>query len=183
MNPKRARARGMRADLRGIPRFEIEISPGSAWRFLAPGITALQRAIGLSIRGARELRFGRQFRPEPFRIRSGLRVAHVSWPLGRQTNLAKHRSVDPQIAFAHPEHRMLDAFLHLPGPGFVTPEGTVFVAPRLHEPQKIVIRYVVAVDGEIIHRHLMRANLVVPPKFIAINALQAQPCDSGRDFD
>src|SRR5260370_2721581 len=116
MNPNGARARGMRADRRGIPRFEIEISPGSAWRFLAPGITALQRAIGRSIRGAMELRFGRQFAAEPFRIRAGLRVAHVSWPLGRQTNLAKHRSVDPQIAFAHPEHRMLDAFLHLPGP-------------------------------------------------------------------
>src|SRR5260370_1690734 len=99
MNPKRARARGMRADRRGIPRFEIEISPGSAWRFLAPRITALPRAVGRSIPGTMKLRLGRQFAPEPFRIRSGLRLPHLTCPLARQTNLAKHPSSHPHFAF------------------------------------------------------------------------------------
>src|SRR5712692_10852906 len=159
-----ARSRGMRAHRRRIPRFEIEVSPRRAWPFLAPGIAALPRALRRSVGGAMELRLGRQFAAQPFRIRRGLGVAHVSRPLQWQTNLAKHRVVHPEVALAPPEHRMLDAFLLLPGPGFLTPQRTVLVAPCLHEPQKIVIRYVVVLDGELVHRYFMRAKFVVPPE-------------------
>src|ERR1700704_4654610 len=41
MHTKGTRACGMCAHRRGIPRFEIEVSPGRARRFLAPGIAAL----------------------------------------------------------------------------------------------------------------------------------------------
>src|SRR5712692_8285118 len=96
---------------RGVPRFEIEGSPGRVWRFLAAGMAALPPAVGRSVRGAMKLRFGRQFASQPLRIRGGLGVAHVHRPLLRQTNLAKHRMINPQVALAPPEHRMLDAFL------------------------------------------------------------------------
>src|SRR6202795_1300825 len=127
-------SRGMRSHRRGIPRFEIEVSPGRARRFLAPRIAPFFPALGGSIRGAMKLRFGWQFASQPLRIRGGLGVAHVHRPLLRQTNLAKHRVINPQVALAPPEHRMLDGFLRLPGPGFLTPQGTVLVTTRLHKP-------------------------------------------------
>src|SRR5437016_1435991 len=165
-----ARARGMCSRRRGIPRLEIEVSPGSAGRFLAPGIAAFFPALGGSIRGAMKLRFGWQFTPKPLCIRGGLRVAHVYRPLLRQAYLAKHGAINPQVSLAAPEQGMLNAFLGLPGPSFVAPKGTVLVAPRLHEPQKIVIRYVVVVDGELVHSDFMRAKFVVPAEFITVNA-------------
>src|SRR5258708_27366822 len=106
MNPKRARSRGMRAHRRGIPRFEIEVSPGCARRFLAPGIAALPPAVGRAIRGAMKLCFGRQFASQPLRIRGGLGVAHIYRPFLWQTYFAKHRVINPQVAFAPPEHWM-----------------------------------------------------------------------------
>src|SRR5712664_2705140 len=177
-----ARSRGIRAHRRGIPRFEIKISPGRARRFLAPGIAALPPAVGRAIRGAMKLCFGRQFASQPLRIRGGLGVAHIYRPFLRQTNLAKHRVINPQVALAPPEHRMLDAFLGLPGPGFLTPKRAVLVGPRLHKPQKIVVRYVVVVDGELAHLDLMRAKFVVPAEFISVNALQSQRSLPGRDL-
>src|SRR5260370_27186843 len=174
MNPKRARSRGMRAYRRGIPGFEIEVSPGCARRFLAQGIAAFPPAVGRAIRGAMKLCFGRQFASQPFRIRGGLGVAHVYRPFLRQTNLAKHRVINPQVALAPPEHRMLDAFLCLPGPGFLTPKSPVLVAPRVHKPPKIAARYVVVVDGELAHLAFMRAKFVGPAAFISVNARQSQ---------
>src|SRR5467141_491586 len=165
-----ARSRWMYAHRRGIPRFEIEIPPGRARRFLAPRISALPRAVGRSIRGAMKLRFGRQFASQPLRIRVGLGVAHVYRPLLRQTNFAKHRAINPQVALAPPEHRMLDAFLRLPRPGFLAPQRAVLVAASLHEPRKIVIRHIVVVYGELIHRDFVRVKLVVPPEFLVLNA-------------
>src|SRR5260370_5922744 len=147
MNPKRARSRGMRAHRRGIPRFEIEVSPGCARRFLAPGIAALPPAVGRAIRGAMKLCFGRQFASQPLRIRRGLGVAHIYRPFLRPTNLAKHRVINPQVALAPPEHRMLAAFLGLPVPSFLTPKTALLGAPRLYKPQKIEVRYVLVVDG------------------------------------
>src|SRR5713226_7874183 len=154
----------MRGHRRRIPRFEIEVSPRCTRRLLAPRIAPLPRPLRRSIRGAMKLRFGRQFAPQPFRIRGGLGVAHVSRPLQWQTNLAKHRPAHPEVALAPPEHRMLDAFLRLPGPGFVTPKRTALVAARLHKPQEIVIRYVVVLDGEFVQRDFMRPEFVVPPE-------------------
>src|SRR5260370_42379202 len=69
MNPKRARSRGMRAYRRGIPRFEIEVSPGCARRFLAPGIAAFPPAVGRALPGAVKLCFGRPFACPPLHIR------------------------------------------------------------------------------------------------------------------
>src|SRR6266480_4958856 len=95
----------MRSHRRGVPRFEIEVSPGRARRFLAPGIAALPRAVQRSIRGAMKLRFGRQFASQPLRIRGSLGVTHVYRPLLRQTTLAKHRVINPEIALAEwPEY-------------------------------------------------------------------------------
>src|SRR5260370_29874345 len=142
---KSTRPGGMCSHWQGVPRFEIEIPPGRARRFFAPRIVALPRAFRRSICRAMKLRFGRQFASQPFRIRSGFGVAHVDRPLQRQTYLAKHRPVVPEVAFTPPEHRMLDAFLRLPGPGFVIPERPVLSAAGLPEPQKIVIRSVVIV--------------------------------------
>src|SRR5467141_2408518 len=177
-----ARARGMRSHRRGIPRFEIEVSPGRARRFLAPRIGPFFPALGGSIRGAMKLRFGRQFASQPLRICGGLGVAHVYRPLLRQTNLAKHRMINPQVALAPPEHRMLDAFLRLPGPGFFTPQGAVLVTPRLHKPKKFVIRYVVVVDGELFHLDFMRPKFVVPAEFFSLEWLQSQRSPPGGDL-
>src|ERR1700687_3023837 len=177
-----ARSRWVHAHRRGIPRFEIEISPGRAWRFLAPRICALPRSVGRSICGAMKLRLGRQFASQPLRIRRGLCVAHVYRPFLRQTYLVKHRAINPEVALAPPEHRMLDAFLGLPGPGFVTPKRTVLVTPRLHKPQEFVVRHVVVVDGKLVHLGFMRAKFVVPPEFIPVSALQSQRYGSSRDF-
>src|SRR6266403_1360271 len=146
-----ARSRGMRAYRRRIPRFEMEVSFGWAWLFLAPRIAALKCAVRRSIGRAMKLRFRRQLAPQPFCIRCGFGVTYVHRPFQRQSNFAKHRSVHPEVAFAPPKHRMLDAFLCFPGPGFVAPEGTVLVASSLHKPQKIVIRHVVVIDREFIH--------------------------------
>src|SRR5712692_6683394 len=176
------RACGMLAHRRRIPRFEIEVSPRRARRLLAPGIAALPCAVGRSVRSAMKLRFARQFAAQPFRIRGGLRVAYVSRPLQWQTNFAKHRMVHPEVALAPPEHRMLDAFLLLPAPGFFTPKGTVLVAARLDESKKIVISYVVVLDCELFHCYFMRAKFVVPTEFIALNPLQPQRCTSRRYF-
>src|SRR5216684_934698 len=180
--PKSARARGMQAHRRGIPRFEIEISPRSARCFLAPGIATFLLAVRRAIRGAMKLRLRRQFAPQPLRISGGFGVAHVHRPLLRQAYLAEHRAINPQVAFAPPEHRMLDAFLRLPGPRFFSPERTVLVTTRLHEPQIIVIRHVVVLDGELILRNFMRAKFVVPPESVGLHALQPQRRGSCRYF-
>ncbi len=45
-----------------------------------------------------------------------------------------------------------------------------------------MIRYIVIVDRELVHRGFVRPKFVVPPEFIAVNALQSQRCGSGRDF-
>src|SRR5229473_838268 len=178
--PESTRARGMQTDRCRIPRFEIEIPPRCARCFLAPGIAALLLAARRSIRGAMKLRLRRQFPPQPFCIGGGFRVAHIHRPLLRQTYLAKHRAINPQVALAPPEHRMLDAFLRLPGPRLFTPERSVLVTARLYEPQKIVICHVVVVDGELIHCNFMRAEFVVPPKSIGLQALQSQCCGPRR---
>ena len=77
---------------------------------------------------------------------------------------------------------MLNAFLGLPSPSLVTPKSTVLVAPGLHKPQKIVIRYVVVVDRKLLHRHFMRAEFVIPREFIAVNVLHSERGSSGRDL-
>src|ERR1700682_5735103 len=182
VHAKSARSRWMHAHRRGIPRFEIEISPGRARCFLAPRICALPRAVGCSICGAMKLRFGRQFAPQPPCLRGGLGVAHVYRAFLRQTYLVKHRAINPKVALASPEHRMFDAFLGLPGPGFVTPKRTVLVTPRLHQPQKFVVREVVVVDGKLVPLDFMRAIFVVPAEFISVGALQSQRYGSSRDF-
>src|SRR6266699_1144971 len=166
-----ARPRGMCHLPRGIPRFEIEVSSGRARPFFTPGIAALSRALWRPIGGPVKLRFRRQFAAQPLRIRSGLGMTHINRPFLRQTNLSKHRSVNPEIALAPPEHGMLDAFLRFPGPGFVTPKRAVPIASGLHKPQKIVIRYIVIVDRELVHNGFVRPKFVVPPEFIAVNAL------------
>src|SRR5260370_75497 len=180
---KSTRPGGMCSHWQGDPRFEIEIPPGRARRFFAPRIAALPHALRRSIRRAMKLRFGRQFASQPFRIRSGFGVAHVDRPLQRQSYLAKHRPVVPEVAFAPPEHGMLNTFLCLPVPGLLTPKGSVLVAPRLHEPQKIVIRYVVILDGEFIDGDFVRPKFVVPPEFIAMNAFQSQDRRSPRTIN
>src|SRR5438552_7245045 len=48
----------MRPRRRGIPRFEIEVSPGRARGFLAPGVAPFLPALWSSVRGAMKLRFG-----------------------------------------------------------------------------------------------------------------------------
>src|SRR5713101_5193950 len=174
---------GMRSYRQWVPRFEIEISPGRTRRFFAPGITALPRALRCSVRGAMKLRFGRQFASQPVCIRCGFGVAHVHRPFLRQTNFAKHRPVNPEVAFAPPEHGMLDTFLCLPSPGLVIPKRTVLVTPGLHEPQKIVIRHVVIVDRKLVHSDFVRPKFVVPSEFIALSALQSQGSPSRRNIN
>src|SRR6266446_205114 len=166
-----------------IPRLEIEIALGRARRFVAPRIAALPSAVLRSICRAMKLSFGRQFASQPYPIRGGLGMAHVHRPLQGQTNLAKHRPVVPEVAFAPPEHGMLNTFLCLPVPGLFTPKGTVLVAPRLHEPQKIVIRYVVIVDSELVDRDFVRPKFVVPPELIAMNAFQSQDRRTRRNIN
>src|SRR5205823_15080656 len=138
---------------RGIPRFEIEVSRGRARGFLAPGVAPFLPALWRSVRGTMKLRFGWQFTAKPLRICGGLGMAHVYRPLQGQAYLAEHAAINPEIAFATPKHRMLNAFLGLPSPSLVTPKSRVLVAPRLHKPQKIVIRYIVVVDRKLLDRH------------------------------
>src|SRR2546430_502616 len=182
VHAKRACSRGMRAYRRRIPRLEIEISLGRTWSFFAPRIAALSIAIRRSVCGAMKLRFRRQFAPQPFCIRCGFGMTYVYGPFQRQSNLAKHRSVHPEVAFAAPKHRMLHAFLGFPGPGFIAPERTVLVTSGLHKPQKIVIRHVVIVDGEFIHRDFMRAKFVIPAELLVVNAVQPQSRGSRGNF-
>ncbi len=99
-----------------------------------PTRAALSRALWRPIGGPVKLRFGRQLAAEPLRIRSGLGMTHINRPFLRQTNLSKHRSVNPEVTLAPPEHWMLDAFLRFPGPGFVPPKRPVPIAPGLHKP-------------------------------------------------
>src|SRR2546430_6334435 len=80
-----------------------------------------------------------------FQAEDGIRYLTVT---GVQTcPLPIYRMINPQVALAPPEHRMHDAFLRLPGPGFFTPQGTVLVTPCLYKPKKFVIRYVVVEIG------------------------------------
>src|SRR5260370_366018 len=157
----------------GMLRRRTDNAAGTSFRTTAAACTP-PRAAGRAMRGAMNLCFGGQFVSQPLRIRGGLGVAHIYRPFLRQTNLAKHRVINPQVALAPPEHRMLDAFLGLPGPGFLTPKRAVLVAPRLYKPQKIVVRYVVVVDGELAHLDFMRAKFVVPTEFISVTPLQSQ---------
>src|SRR5947208_11957379 len=152
----------------------MEIPFGWAWPFFAPRIAALRCAVRRSICCAMKLRFRREFPSKPFRVRSCFSVAHVHGPFQRQTNLAKHRSVHPEVAFAAPKHRMLHAFLCFPGPGFIAPERTVLISPGLYKPQKIVIRHVVIVDCEFVHRDFMSAKFVIPAELIVVNAVPPQ---------
>src|SRR5690348_13569073 len=115
VHAKSARPCRMRAHRRRIPRFKMEIPFGWAWPFFAPGVAALRSALRRSVCGAMKLRFRRQFASKPFSVRCGFGVTHVHGPLQRQTNLAKHRSINPKVPFAPPENRMLDAFLRFPG--------------------------------------------------------------------
>src|SRR4029077_7123214 len=155
LHAESARSRGMRPHRQRVPRFEIEVSPRRARRFLAPRIPALLLAVWRSIRGAMKLRLRRQFAPQPFRIRRGFRMANVNRPLLRQTDLSEHGAINPKVALARPEHRMLAPLFRFPGPRFVAPERTVLVTPRLYESQEIVVRHVMVVDGELVHRHFM----------------------------
>src|SRR6266478_3529530 len=170
MHAESARTRWMRPDRRRIPRFEIEISLGRAGPFLAPRIAALPHAVRRSISSAMKLRLGRQSAPQPFRVRGGLGVAHVNRPFQRQTNLAEHRAISPEVAFAPPEHRMLDAFFRFPVPGFLAPQRAVLVASRLDKAEKIVIRDVVILNRELVHLYFMSLKFVVPSEFIVMNA-------------
>src|SRR5258708_18924332 len=183
VDAKCTRSGGMRSNRQRVPRSKVKIPPGRPRRFFAPRIAALSLALTCSIRRAMKLRLGRQFASQPFSIRSGFGVAHVHWPFQRQTDLAKHRAVVPEVAFTPPEYGMLNTFLCLPVPGLVTPKGTVLVAPRLHEPQKIVIRHVVILDGELVDRDFVGSKFVVPSKFIALNAFQSQDRRSRRNID
>src|SRR5437879_9890426 len=139
VHAKRACSRWMRAYRRRIPRLEIEISLGRTWSFFAPRIAPLRCAVRRSLCCAVKLCFRRQFAPQPFRVRRGFSVAHVHGPFQRQSNLAKHRSVHPEVAFAAPKHRVLHAFLCFPGPGFIAPERTFLISPGLYKPQTMVL--------------------------------------------
>src|SRR5438477_5007857 len=119
VHAKSACSRGMRAYRRRIPRFEIKVSLGRTWSFFAPRIAPLRCAVRRSVRGAMKLCFRRQFAPQPFCIRCCFGMTYVYGPFQRQSNVATHRSVHPEVAFAAPKHRVLHAFLCFPGPGFI----------------------------------------------------------------
>src|SRR5438876_1190882 len=172
----------MRAYRRRIPRLEIELSLVLTWSFFAPRIAALSIAVRDSVRGAMKLCFRRQFAPQPFCIRCCFGMTYVYGPFQRQSNLAKHRSVYPEVAFAAPKHRVLHAFLCFPGPGFIAPERTVLISPGLYKPQKIVIRHVVIVDCEFVHRDFMSAKFVIPAELIVVNAVPPQRRGSSWNF-
>src|SRR2546422_362877 len=153
-----ARTRGVCSYRRKIPGMKIEVSSAVIGFLFVPRIAALHRAIRCSVGGPMKLRFRREFSPQPFRIGGGFGVTHVNRPFLRQTNLAEHRAVHPEVSVAPPECWMLDPFLLLPRPGFVTPQRTVLVDAGLDKSQKIAVRHVVIVDGEFPDLHLMRSE-------------------------
>src|SRR5216683_2607556 len=169
-----ARTREVCSYWRKIPGMKIEVSSAVIGFFFAPRIAALHRAIRCSVGGPMKLRFCREFSPQPFRIGGSLGVTHVNRPFLRQTNLPEHRAVHPEVSVAPPECWMLDPFLLLPRPGFVTPQRTVLVATGLDKSQKIAVRHVVIVDGEFPDLHLMCAKFVVPAEFVFHRTLQTK---------
>src|SRR5919108_3163339 len=143
-----ASASRVRAHGRRIPGAKIKIAVAFGWRFVAPGIEALLVAFGRAISRAMDLRFGREFAPEPICVCRGFCVTHVDRPLLGKANLTEHGSKQPEIAFGPPEHWMLNIFFGSPGPAFGGPEPAVLIAAGLHEAQEIVVCDVMALDGE-----------------------------------
>src|SRR6266403_1302121 len=174
-----AGATGMRANRRGIPRLKIKIPPVCARSLFAPGVEAFLAALGRSIRGAMKLRLCGERSPQPFRVRGGLGVTRVNRPFLRQADLAKHGPVQPEVAIASPENRMLDVFLLLPVPSFLTPKRTVLVTTRLDKPKEFVVVYVVLFNRESRRLYCVGFKFIVPPEFIPVNSFQPQrrpPC-------
>ena len=112
-----------------------------------------------------KLRLSRQLTPEPICISGCFRVAHVHRPFEREANFSKHGSIKPEIALGPPEHRMQDILFGSPSPGLGAPKRTVIVTTGLNKSQKIVVGYVVAVDGELRNGYFVGGEFVVPAKF------------------
>src|SRR5690242_4466811 len=146
LNTKRAGASRVGANRRRIPGTKIEITVALRWRLAAPGIKALFLALRCAIRRAMELRFGREFTPEPICISGGFRVTHVHRPFLGEAYLTKHGAKQPEIAFGPPEHGMLNILFGSPGPAFGSPEPMVLVATGLDKTQEIVVCDVMAIN-------------------------------------
>src|SRR5215467_1548825 len=168
VDAERAGTRGMRAHRGGIPGMEVKIAVALGWRLVAPGIVALLRALRSTISGAMELRFSGKLAPEPIRVCGGFCVTQVYRSFLGEADFAKHGAIQPKIALGPPEHRVLNIFFGSPGPAFESPKRAILVTPSLHKPQKVVVRNVMAIDGELRNGDFVSGKFVVPAKLLIV---------------
>ena len=129
-----------------------------------------------------KLRFGRELASEPVSVGGGFCVSHVHRPFLREADLTEHRAKHPEIAFIPPEHWMLNILFGFPGPALRGPKRAVVVPAPLHKAQEVVVRDIMAVDGELGNGNLVCGKFVVPAKFLFARIANPQGGAARRNF-
>src|SRR5437016_14059631 len=100
----------------------------------------------------------------------------------REVYLTEHRAKLPEIAFIPPEHWMLNILFGFPGPALRGPKRADVVPAPLHKAQEVVVRDIMAVDGELGNGNLACGKFVTPAKFLLARLANPQGAAARRKF-